>query len=89
MLQIIFLSAETLLNLINDILDISQLDAQNLHLRKEGFNIRETVEDLSMSLAPKASANGVDLTTRLIPGCPSTVYGDRQRFQQVVNNLIS
>lgn len=81
-------SANTLLSLINDILDYSKIDAGRLELIPIPFQLRDTVEDSAKALAVKARQKGIELTCKIDPGVPEAVIGDPGRLRQVLVNLI-
>jgi len=82
-------SAESLLTILNDILDLSKMEAGKMTLEHFPFNLRDALEDVSETLAPVAHAKGLELTCRLAPGVPEYVLGDPGRLRQIVANLVS
>ncbi len=82
-------SAQTLLVLINDILDFSKLEAGKALLENEAFDPCATIEDVLDLLASQAQRKGLDLGHLSTVGLPSQVWGDPQRFRQIVTNLVS
>ena len=81
-------SALALLNLINDILDFSKIEARKLELDHIPFNLRETLEDSTKVLAPRAHQKGLELACLIRPYVPETLVGDPGRLRQVVVNLV-
>lgn len=81
--------ADTLLRLINDILDISKLEAGKYNLKEENFNIEEIVEETIAAQVPLAKGKGLTLDCNFGGSIPSLVRGDGQRIQQVINCLVS
>ena len=81
-------SAETLLTLINDILDISKLEARKLALEYIDFDLIDTVEATVSLLGPKAEEKGVDLAVFVDPAARSGFCGDPTRLRQVLLNLV-
>ena len=81
-------SAESLLTIINDILDVSKIEARKLTLERAPFHFRDTVEDGVKLLAPRAGEKGLELACRIAPDVPDTVVGDAGRLRQVMLNLI-
>ena len=81
-------STEQLLRVVNDILDFSQLQAGQLSLRDDRFELSETVQSVLDLFAEKAQAKGLDmrLEDSMVQGM--WVQGDRQRLIQVLKNLI-
>ncbi|MBL9089023.1 MAG: CHASE domain-containing protein, partial [Planctomycetia bacterium] len=80
-------SAQALLAILNDILDVSRMEAGKLELVNEPFDLREAVEEVLDLLVPTAAAKGVELVLRWAPDAPSTFVGDALRWKQVVLNL--
>jgi signal transduction histidine kinase len=84
----IFQSAgENLLTLINDILDISKLEAGHFELEKIDLDLREIIEKTCEILALRAHKKGLELACRIIAGTPVKVVGDPLRLRQVLVNL--
>ncbi|MCC7262635.1 MAG: response regulator [Candidatus Latescibacteria bacterium] len=80
-------SAEILMNLINDILDLSKIEAGKLELQPERFSLRELVEGCVSTVSPMVKP-GVELRTELSPELPP-VYTDLPRLRQILINLLS
>ncbi len=81
-------AGENLLSLINDILDISKLEAGHLELEKIDFNLREVMEKTCEILALRAHKKGLELACHLPPDIPEQLQGDPLRLRQVLVNLI-
>jgi signal transduction histidine kinase/DNA-binding NarL/FixJ family response regulator len=81
-------SAEALLALINDILDLSRIEAGRLPLRLSDFQLRKLAGDVVRLLGPQAAAREVDLTLHIAPELPDDLHGDPVRLRQVLLNLI-
>ncbi len=82
-------SGQTLLQIIDDILVFSKIEAGRLDLEASDFDLIATVESSADLLADKAREKQVSLTTFLSPDIPKWVRGDSQRLKQVLLNLIS
>jgi len=80
-------SAETLLGLLNDILDLSKIEAGRLELDEVDFDLRQVVEQVMDIIAPRAAQRGLELTCRVDPAVPSHVRGDPLRLRQILVNL--
>lgn len=80
-------SAHHLLTLINDVVDLSRVEAGQLALSKEQFEIQAAVEEVLAALAPIAAAKGVQLSA--IPTPSLEVSGDRLRIHQILVNLVN
>jgi PAS domain S-box-containing protein len=81
-------SAEALLTIIDDILDVSKIEAGRLTLDRTSFNLRDTVEDAVRLLAPRAAEKSLELACRIAPDVPEAVIGDPGRLRQVILNLV-
>jgi len=81
-------SAESLLDLINDILDISKLEAGKVDLEVMDFELFDTVEAAVGLLAPKAHEKGIDLGVFVDPTARGGFRGDETRLRQILLNLI-
>ncbi|MDR3672413.1 MAG: ATP-binding protein [Holophaga sp.] len=81
-------SSNHLLALINDVLDISKIEAGQLELSARPFDLRESLEKTVQGLLPAARQRGVELDLRVADG-PWTLTGDRRRVEQIIMNLAS
>ncbi len=81
-------SGEALLGLINNILDLSKIDAGRLELEMLDFDLRELVETTAETLALRAESRNVELATHLAKDVPAMVRGDPGRIRQILLNLI-
>jgi PAS domain S-box-containing protein len=88
-LGIIHRSGTGLLGLINDILDVSKLEARQLKLETVPFDLTELLRTVHEMLLVSAEVRGLSLSLRLAPGAPSLVMGDPLRVRQVLTNLLS
>ncbi len=86
--QIFQTAGDTLLSLINDILDISKLESGRLELEKIEFDLRETMERTCEIMALKAHKKGLELACHICPETPEKWLGDPLRLRQVLVNLI-
>ncbi len=80
-------SGESLLSVINDILDLSKVEAGRMDLERIPFPPRIALEDAAMLLAEKAQAKGLELVVRIDPTLPGQLVGDPGRLRQIVLNL--
>ncbi len=81
-------SADGLLGVINDILDVSKLEVGKLQLEAVEFDLAEVVADATRTLAVRAHQQGLELVHRIAPDAPEYVVGDALRLRQVLLNLI-
>ena len=77
-----------MLALINDILDLSRLDAGKIELIEQPFAIEDLVADVCRSMAPLALQGNLNLVREVAPGLPR-LQADQRRVRQVVLNLVS
>jgi len=82
------ISADSLLGLVNDILDFSRIEAGKLELENMDFSLRERVEDTMTTLSLQAHSKGLELLCRISPDVPDTVIGDPGRLSQILVNLV-
>jgi signal transduction histidine kinase/DNA-binding response OmpR family regulator len=76
-----------LLQLINDILDLSKIEAGQLELRCEDFQVKDALPEVLSTIHPLAIAKGIEVQHKL--ETDRAVYADRVRFKQVMYNLLS
>jgi len=81
-------SGETLLTIINDILDVSKIEAGKLELEVADFNLRDVIEETVAMLSVKAYEKALELTCLIDPNIPSFLQGDFNRIKQIITNLI-
>lgn len=81
-------SADAMLNLINDILDLTKFESERFELDHSPFSLRELVEGTIKVLGSAAHAKGLELVCHVAPETPSTVVGDPGRLRQVLTNLV-
>ena len=81
-------SARALLTIINDILDLSRIEAGKLELERHEFVVRDAVERSADLFAGQAQSKGLDLTVFIDRDVPHTAMGDSGRLKQILLNLI-
>lgn len=81
--------ADTLLRLINDILDISKLEAGKYNLKETDFDVKAAIEEMVAAQVPLAKSKSLSLDCTFGGTIPKLVRGDEQRIQQVLNCLLS
>lgn len=84
-------SARHLLELINDVLDLSKIEAGQLEVRAEAFDLTESIERVMASVTPSAEKKGLETGVSIPTGGSAlkTMVGDRRRVEQVLLNLIN
>jgi len=88
-LDLVRISADSLLSLINDILDFSKIEAGKLTLENIEFNLRETINDTLKALALRASEKQLELICHIPMSLQEVLIGDPSRLRQVIVNLVS
>ena len=82
-------SSDSLLEVINDILDYSKVDAGKLEIEQRPFDLRRVVEESLDLLTPRALEKGLNLACLIEDGTPEALIGDPTRLRQVLVNLLS
>ncbi|HEY6359383.1 MAG TPA: response regulator, partial [Vicinamibacterales bacterium] len=88
-IEMVALSADSLLSLINDILDFSKIEARRLELDMADFDLSQLVDDIMRALAPRAHQKGLELAYHVDADVPPTLRGDPMRLRQIVLNLVT
>jgi PAS domain S-box-containing protein len=86
--QIFRRSGDNLLNLINDILDLSKVEASQLDLERTGFSLSDHLEKVIEMVALRAQEKGLALTCEIAPNVSNDLVGDPTRLRQVLLNLL-
>jgi len=86
--QTIQKSSENLLSLINDILDLSKIEAGMMRIESAPFSIRGLLHSVAVMLRSRAAEKGIGLEAVVAPGVPDTLEGDASRLTQILVNLI-
>ena len=81
-------SARHLLELINDVLDISKIEAGQIELARDPFDMRTAIQKSLEKIAPLAEKKGLTVTSEIAPPV-GQVVGDRRRMEQILINLLS
>ncbi len=88
-LELVRASGESLLAIVNDILDISKIEAGRLAVERIPFLLRECVDEALKPLAPAARKKGLELSWEIAPELPQALLGDPMRLRQILVNLAS
>ena len=88
LVQIIQQSGESLLTLIDDVLDLSKIEADKLDVASVELNLQTLMEEVLYLLRPKAMEKSLSFTLDYAPGVPREIFGDPVRVRQVVLNLV-
>ena len=82
-------AGDTLLNLVNDILDISKIDSGKLELVPVEYQTTSMINDTIVLLKTYIGEKPIDLKLRITKDLPTTLFGDELRIKQILNNLLS
>ncbi|RCJ19955.1 ATPase [Nostoc sp. ATCC 43529] len=88
-IETIRISGDALLSLINEILDLSKLEAGEMILETLDFDLSTCVEEVLELLAPPAHKKGLEIAALIYPNVPTHLQGDAGRLRQILMNLIS
>src|SRR5208283_527411 len=86
--QIFRRAGDNLLNLINDILDLSKVEASQLELEQTGFSLHDHLEKVMEMVATRANEKELALVCEIAPNLPDDLVGDPTRLRQVLLNLL-
>ncbi|HMS84480.1 MAG TPA: PAS domain S-box protein [Nitrospira sp.] len=81
-------ASDHLLELINDILDLSKIESGHLELETVPVNLHSLMENIGEMMAVRAHAKPIDFVVRVCPGLPEVVSGDPTRLRQILVNLV-
>jgi PAS domain S-box-containing protein len=87
-LRTIQTNSENLLRLIDDVLDLSKIEANRMDIEQIPYDLRELVEEVAGSLNVRAMMKDVDLVLDVDPHLPAEIVGDPKRVRQVLVNLV-
>jgi signal transduction histidine kinase len=87
-LQRVQRNGRQLLHLINDVLDLSRIDAEGVQLTEGEFSPRELVQSVVGTVEPRVKKKGLELTYSVDPDLPALLAGDQMRLNQVLLNLV-
>jgi two-component system sensor histidine kinase/response regulator len=87
-LEIIRSAADSLLVLIEDLLDFSRIEAGRVRLDPDPFALRDQLGDTLSLLAPRADAKGIEVAMHISPDVPDGLVGDAARLRQILVNLV-
>ncbi|MEP1230754.1 MAG: ATP-binding protein, partial [Litorimonas sp.] len=88
LLKVISRSGDALLKIINDILDFSKVEAGQMTLDPDPFNLKDCIEDVTTLLASAKQDSNIDLLIRYQPDLPTYLIGDLGRLRQVITNIL-
>ena len=87
--NVIHSAGSDLLQLINDILDLSKVEAGRMDITPERFTLRALLEDVRATFQPLTAEKGLTFAVEAAPEAPGELFTDRQRLRQVIGNLLS
>ena len=82
-------SADVLMDLVNDVLDFSKLDAGKVVLERRPLHLAALVREIEAFFAPEAFVKGIELVSTCSPDVPEMILGDSTRIRQIVANLVA
>ena len=82
-------ASQTLLEIVNGILDISKIEAGKLEIVNSKYDAKETFEELAKLITPKMKEKGLDFTYKIAPDLPLVLFGDHANLKKIVTNLLS
>ncbi|WP_243311298.1 chemotaxis protein CheB [Fundidesulfovibrio agrisoli] len=88
-LSMIRASAQSLLGIVNDVLDLSKIEAQKLELNVAEFDLDEMLETVVKGFSVQAKEKGIELRLDKAPDMPKCILGDSLRIAQIIKNLLS
>jgi two-component system, sensor histidine kinase and response regulator len=88
-LELIQLSGQNLLAIVNDVLDLSRIESGRFELEKAPFDVRALVSEVIKPSAMRAQSRGLEVLCRVEAAVPEKLEGDSLRLTQVLNNLLS
>ncbi len=88
-IEIVSHSGTALLKILNDILDLSRIEANKLEIEQVGLDLRKMVENIAQLFEGSADLKGVELYYHINDSIPSRLKGDPNRLSQVLSNIIS
>lgn len=87
-MELIRKSADTLLVIVNDILDISKIDSGKMIFEETPFHLKDTIQTAVAAFIPKTMEKNIQLKTNLNQSLPEHLSGDPVRLTQIINNLL-
>jgi PAS domain S-box-containing protein len=78
----------SLLNLLNDVLDLSKIESGHIELEEIDFDLRELLDNVCELLAIRAHEKRLEIACRIMPDVPTSVRGDPNRLRQILTNLL-
>ncbi|MEA2632015.1 MAG: two-component system, sensor histidine kinase and response regulator, partial [Chloroflexota bacterium] len=87
-LEMVKVSADSLMTVINDILDFSKIEAGKLDLYPAPFDLRDSLGDTLKTLGFRAAQKGLELAHQIVADVPDALVGDSARLRQVIVNLV-
>ena len=87
--QTILRSGQGLLTLLNDVLDLSRIEAGRLRLEQSSFDLHQLIGDVAALFRARIDAARVSVQAEIAPGTPQWMLGDQDRLRQVLGNLLA
>lgn len=83
------LAGETLLSLVNDVLDLSKIESGKMNLVNVEYKVADMIKSMISTMSFKMSEKGLSFVTEVDNNMPSILYGDEMRIRQIIMNLLS
>ena len=82
-------ASESLLEVINGILDVSKIEAGNIEIKSSAYNSFEVFKSVADLISPKMMGKGLDFSFSIAPDVPKTLYGDSTNIKKIISNLLT
>lgn len=82
-------ATESLLSIVNEILDLSRIESGKMELIEEEYGLSSLLHDTAMMFAIRAKEKGISFDVKVAPDLPTRLWGDEKRLRQILNNLLS
>src|SRR5204863_2155568 len=86
--QVLRRAGDSLLHMIDDVLDVSKVDTSQIELERAGFSLNDLLEKVTEMVAGRAHEKGLALVCEIAPKVPTDLVGDPTRLLQVLLNLL-
>ena len=83
------LAGETLLSLVNDVLDLSKIESGKMDLVNADYKVEDMIKSMVSTMSFRMSEKGLSFTTEVDNDMPSVLFGDEMRIRQIIMNLLS
>ena len=88
-LDVMVSNGNSLMDLINSVLDLARIESGRLELEQQQFELTELIDRTTATFAVQAHSKGLELVARIAPGTPEYLIGDPMRLRQIIVNLVA